>query len=636
MSCTPASPVIIIHGENMRGKTSLINSIRWGLYGRAKDRRDRPIESYRFINYDALSDGDYHMSVMLDFEHDADSYFLERHIQAGKKPTSDSDLEPSLYLKRNGHFVPTEDIPEVVGNILHEEIARFFFFDGEMLSHFEVLLSEPDREVDLIKDSIEQILGLPALKLMSRDLADLKVRSEKQQLKAVKSKKKSEKLVAETQQRRNESDAILVDIETLRVQFAKVQAEGDKFDEELRKHEDIRSESRTIEKIEEFLDDSRSQFNKLRSEISGLLEKSWWIAAIGVVNTTIEQITAEVDEELELRQSIHKLDALIEHLDEAKSEGECPICGQAITDNLAGHLDEKYAKVSQDLNTLTEGREEGSDIVGRFNQLRAYADSGPAVELQHKETQLRRLKIDMGRHERQLEEIRDRLKGHSIREIRELEEHRDASIIHGAKILESIATKDAEKKEIDLELTRKNLEIQKLPEADPKTAAEINLLTALEEIFQLSVAEFRDSVRDDVEQEATTIFRELVSEEDYVKLSINKQYGLAIIDSEGRDIRDRSAGAEQLVALSLISALNRNAVREGPIIMDTPFGRLDLQHRKNILSFIPKMSSQVILLVQSGEFDRARDLPHIAGSLAKEYRIVRDGSPIRSRLDNLN
>jgi DNA sulfur modification protein DndD len=31
-------PLIVIHGENMSGKTSFLNAVRWCLYGYAKDR----------------------------------------------------------------------------------------------------------------------------------------------------------------------------------------------------------------------------------------------------------------------------------------------------------------------------------------------------------------------------------------------------------------------------------------------------------------------------------------------------------------------------------------------------------------------------------------------------------------------
>ena len=84
-------------------------------------------------------------------------------------------------------------------------------------------------------------------------------------------------------------------------------------------------------------------------------------------------------------------------------------------------------------------------------------------------------------------------------------------------------------------------------------------------------------------------------------MRINDYYGLTILDSNGEEVRVRAAGAEQVVALSLIGALSRNAVRHGPIIMDTPFGRLDRKHRENILKFLPSLADQVTLLVQSGE-----------------------------------
>ncbi len=68
------------------------------------------------------------------------------------------------------------------------------------------------------------------------------------------------------------------------------------------------------------------------------------------------------------------------------------------------------------------------------------------------------------------------------------------------------------------------------------------------------------------------------------------QVNIDIIANNDRIISERSAGAEQIVAFALIGALNRSAVRKGPIVMDTPFGRLDRKHSENVLSFIPTMS----------------------------------------------
>jgi DNA sulfur modification protein DndD len=97
----------------------------------------------------------------------------------------------------------------------------------------------------------------------------------------------------------------------------------------------------------------------------------------------------------------------------------------------------------------------------------------------------------------------------------------------------------------------------------------------------------------------------------YRGLEINQNYGLSIVDSSDRYVSLRSAGAEQVVALSLIDGLNRTGRAAGPIVMDTPFGRLDLRHRDNILAYLPTVASQFVLLVHSGEIRPETDLTAI-------------------------
>jgi DNA sulfur modification protein DndD len=178
-------------------------------------------------------------------------------------------------------------------------------------------------------------------------------------------------------------------------------------------------------------------------------------------------------------------------------------------------------------------------------------------------------------------------------------------------------------------------DIDALPEADPRIAMQSKLYLGLRSIFERSVGTFRDRLRQDVEAKASEIFKDLTTEPDYSALRINDRYGLTLVDENGREIIERSAGAEQVVALSLIGALNRVATREGPLVMDTPFGRLDTQHRANILRFVPRLGTQALLLVQSGELDRTRDLAAISGKVARQYELVRDGSPTRSRIERV-
>ena len=111
--------------------------------------------------------------------------------------------------------------------------------------------------------------------------------------------------------------------------------------------------------------------------------------------------------------------------------------------------------------------------------------------------------------------------------------------------------------------------------------------------------------------------------QDYARLAINGHYGLTIIHSDGRSEDSRSAGAEQVVALALMGALQANAPLRGPIVMDTPFGRLDPKHTKNVVTALPSMAEQVVLFVQEGEIDRGTVREILGAHLKREYQLDR-------------
>jgi DNA sulfur modification protein DndD len=58
-------PVTLVHGENMRGKTSLLRAIRWALYGAARARGGESLPSYKLLNTDAAAEGTFEFSVEL-------------------------------------------------------------------------------------------------------------------------------------------------------------------------------------------------------------------------------------------------------------------------------------------------------------------------------------------------------------------------------------------------------------------------------------------------------------------------------------------------------------------------------------------------------------------------------------------
>jgi DNA sulfur modification protein DndD len=154
---------------------------------------------------------------------------------------------------------------------------------------------------------------------------------------------------------------------------------------------------------------------------------------------------------------------------------------------------------------------------------------------------------------------------------------------------------------------------------------------ALLTIFKSAIASYRDSMRSKVGERASDTFKNLTTEKSFDHLQINKSYGLNLI-IEGKQVA-RSAGAEQIVALSLIEALNHHGRRKGPMLMDTPAGRLDKSHRKNIMDYLPKVVTQLAFFAHSGELTD-EDIYFDRSKIGKKYQIKRVG-PFHSILEEV-
>jgi DNA sulfur modification protein DndD len=85
-------------------------------------------------------------------------------------------------------------------------------------------------------------------------------------------------------------------------------------------------------------------------------------------------------------------------------------------------------------------------------------------------------------------------------------------------------------------------------------------------------------------------------------------FNINLVDRDGVLIpaNTLSAGERQIYAVSLCWALARSSGRPIPFIIDTPLGRLDEEHRRNIVErFFSNASHQVIIFSTDTEIDAA-------------------------------
>src|SRR5208282_1447909 len=99
-------------------------------------------------------------------------------------------------------------------------------------------------------------------------------------------------------------------------------------------------------------------------------------------------------------------------------------------------------------------------------------------------------------------------------------------------------------------------------------ARKVRLLSSLSDVFERSVEKLRHKLREVVQEAATETFKRLTTETQYSRLVVNDRYGLEIRDHLDRPVSVRSAGAEQIVALSLIDGLSHASGGSGVLVMD--------------------------------------------------------------------
>ncbi len=101
---------------------------------------------------------------------------------------------------------------------------------------------------------------------------------------------------------------------------------------------------------------------------------------------------------------------------------------------------------------------------------------------------------------------------------------------------------------------------------------------------------------------------------------------MELLTHDGRPVRPRtlSAGERQLLAVALLAGLARASGRMLPVVIDTPLGRLDSDHRMRFVqSYLPNASHQVIVLSTDTEIS-PDILETLDGAVSHTIRLEHD------------
>jgi DNA sulfur modification protein DndD len=619
--------VSIIYGENMRGKTTLLNAIRYALFGKVITRGANEVALHQIGNWETAKEkGKYGFKVVLAFEHEGSKYELTREHRPRpgvKAPQTDLDYQQEYYLTKDGNVLGPDQRDSELARIMPETVSRFFLFDGELLQQYEELLRNESEMGRSIKEAIERILGVPVLTNGRADLAELAKDAQKREAKAAQKNQKTQSLGNQHEALLKQRDGLQEETERLRKELDALKVSKASKEELLRKTEKTRALLDERARLEDQIRDADTRLIEKEEKRKELLTVAWKGLLNARIRTTREALEQELMATREAYQRTLVAADVAEKLRQALTDGLCSTCGQDLAPGARERLTALVAEtMPKEQRTELEARIQRLERrVGTLKQSEASSNVDVLREVQDA---IDELKIKKAGAEDRLGEIKEQTKDLDETEVRKLYTDYDKVVADIGILQKGIKEQGEALDVINDRISKVEAEMAKFADADLATErARKELCEKLRTLFAGAVDAFRDRLRGKVEKDAAALFVKLTSEPDYKGLSINESYGLTIVHADGSPIPVRSAGAEHIVALSLMGALQRNAPLRGPIVMDSPFGRLDQVHTTKVIQALPSMAEQVMLLVYESELDPKQVRNELKGKLRKEYRIAR-------------
>ena len=150
-------------------------------------------------------------------------------------------------------------------------------------------------------------------------------------------------------------------------------------------------------------------------------------------------------------------------------------------------------------------------------------------------------------------------------------------------------------------------------------------------LYALKVTQLADAMTD--------VYKKLAHKNQVHRIDIDETGQTRVLSREGDEIPfDKSAGENQVFATALLAGLANISGIDAPLVVDTPLGRLDSTHRANILNYwVSDKKRQVILLSQDKEIDRetyARLDPSVGKTYLLQHSEIGNGVGRTMALEN--
>jgi DNA sulfur modification protein DndD len=613
-------PIVLFGGLNGAGKTTMLTAVRLALYGKqilGIGASNKAYESYlegcihnaRDSIVQANSAG-----VELDFTYaklgELKNYRVTRQwMITGKK------LTETLHITENDSRLSELSKDQCQGflnELVPVGVSELFFFDGEKIKE----LAEDGSGLAL-GDAIKKLLGLDVLDTLRADLgiylrnaakanADKAIRV---QMSALESElEKIEKMIVQE----------LDDIDQVKPKICELNQKISHSENQLSEQGGAwaNSREREIEKQASFSAQREAIKRQLQEVISGNYP-------IPIANSYTKSALRQLNKESSYQKSLHTAELV---------EGRL----SALDNKLQKQFPKiEYEKINKEIRStfsiLTETQSQTQIIHDKSDGTLSRIESTINDAINNQQPLAKELSQRLTEIENELDKagqniarapIEEKIKPLMSELLRLQSEHSKAIVVHNGHI-------ESYKK-----LIRESMDIVRKLDVLAQSSIEASGNDRATEYARQSrvmlksfSSEMAKRKTADLESEFVRSFHQLARKED-IKISAKidpSDFSVMLFSETGQAIdKNRlSAGEKQIYAISILEALARTSGRKLPIIIDTPLGRLDSNHRANLVNnYFPHASHQVIILSTDTEVDEEfyRELsPHISHAYKLNY-----------------
>lgn len=612
-------PVILIGALNGSGKTTFLQAVDFVLYGKQSNIFHSSKLSYenflkKNINKENYEEG---AQIELVFFRKLKGKTQKFKLSRNWKP-SGNKIKEDFFVFIDGEYDEdiTKDWDNYVDQILPARVASLFFFDGEKIEQ----LADLDKSKEVLKKAINSLLGLEIVDQLSHDVDEFKKRSSIE-MKSDDEKDKIDELEKKAESLNIEIKQIQEDLTRVEDELTKNNYDKQQLDIELSKkgydyYEKRKDFEKELKSLNENKDREKEELVKIISadgplllvqdEIKEILDQSKQIADQKSLNqisdvkkTLIDDANKFVEENCNDKEFIEKFQNYLnsKNIKDKKINEQSHLLEnlnyQELQLLLEKQLPDLKANVDTRIKELNNIEEEYEKKVQLINKIPSDDDIKPLIEKQNK-----------------------------------LNEEKSKLVTRSNVLTALKSSKNGPLIQINMELRKLYDEKSNQDIINLDKRRFVDYSTKVKDILSSFHVKVLDHHIKKLEKYILESFNNLHRKKDFVKsIKIDTtSFNLKIYEKKNIEVdTDKlSAGERQLLAVAILWGLAKASKSTAPTIIDTPLGRLDSEHRLNLVEqYFPTAAKQVILLSTDEEINQKYH-KYIKPYLSRSYKVEYD------------